>query len=1460
MPPLVFISYSHKDRAEKDELVAYLRVLQNAGLIDIWADDQIEAGADWKAEIKAAISRAKIAILLISANFLNQDYIMKEEVPELLESRANEDLILMPIIARTCTWQAISWLEGVKIWPNDGKPIWGEGHRRVGKILTFIADQIKLIVEKDFDSTFVSTLMAIDSSMRGSSAELPPRNSNESGSLNNHSRPFVYVSYSHKDRAEKDELVAYLRVLQNAGLIDIWVDDQIEVGTDWEAEIKAAISRAKIAILLISANFLSSEFIMKEEVPELLKYRAKGTLTVLPVLARACVWQAFHWLTQMDELLSQGPIWSSDQYSVERALIQVINQVETYLAVTPYNSSVSTLADTKLASSPFKHSIPEHSRPLVYVSYSSADEKEKEVLLHHLLVLQNAGLINIWSDDAMGDDDLDKYIEIIIQKIKEAKVAILLISANYLISDYIQDIEMPQILQRHEEGELFLVPIIARLCPWNLLPEFARMVVRPKHYKPIWKENDHYVDQELTSIVYELGMMVCSLYPEPSSSQVNIARHFQPLIYISYSTNDEKEKEILSSYLKPLQDDKLIYIWTPDQLYPGVDRKQETDQAIAKAKIAILLISPSFLNSGSILNEEIPELLMRRRQEGLIVLPIIIQDCSWRAHDWLNQMKVWPEDHQPIWASDDDRVEKKLQLIAQEITDLVLAKTKYFVERPVQFNRVTDYLLSAAFSKQAPVITLYGEDGSGKTVLAQAVLRSSQIKDKFTDILWVNLGQYSNLFTVIVDQIKKISGDEECFSDIKSASIRLKSLLANRRILLVLDNVCHADQIEPFLVRDNPDYAYLIISRRDVFREVEAQSVAVPAMTIDEATQLLLNWVGQSSNDRQNFQQLAEYLGRWPILLELAAIKLQHQIIRTTQASSLTEAVIKLQQHLADKGFHRFFNINELERNQVVNILLDLILEDIDQWAENYLQLVVFPEEVDIPLVTIARLWAHTTGLNEEASLELLLALQDQDLFTYYDPFNKTVRIHSVIRRCLEYRQSDNLVDLHQDLLEAYQQQASHPELENSTSTLTWTKLPHDEPYMWRYLAFHLMGAQRNDELIATVKDIYYLATKSFLHHPVIVEDDLIATQNVAPTDNTLNLLHHHFVQARHLLTQGQTLNDVAMTLYSRIAQIENLVEISQISRVKPACFPLIPLHPLPDLPGTNPPDPFKRDENDIFSCVFSSDGQFALAACHDNTVKLWDVQTGQMDQIFEGHTGWVRDGALSPDGQFILSASYDNTLILWDIQSKKIDKVFQGHTGPVTGCTFSPDGQYVLSSSWDKSLKLWKAQTGQIMLTFEGHHSYVWDCKFSPDGQYILSASMDKTLKLWDAQTGELSSIFKGHEGGVTACTFSPNGQFVLSASLDGNLNLWDITTSKILQTLKGHLSHVWSCAFSPDGQNIISTSWDKTLKLWSANNGDCLATLHVDGVLNDCDFSPDGQNIVAGGSRGLYFLKLII
>lgn len=143
--PLVFISYSRRDEAEKNELLSHLRVLQQAGLVDVWSDDRIRPGMDWQWEIDQAMAQAQIAILLITTNYLASDF-MNQQIRTLLERRNREGLIVFPVIARACAWDKVDWLRRMEVRPKGGQPVWRDQGNPVDEGLAAIAGEVADIV------------------------------------------------------------------------------------------------------------------------------------------------------------------------------------------------------------------------------------------------------------------------------------------------------------------------------------------------------------------------------------------------------------------------------------------------------------------------------------------------------------------------------------------------------------------------------------------------------------------------------------------------------------------------------------------------------------------------------------------------------------------------------------------------------------------------------------------------------------------------------------------------------------------------------------------------------------------------------------------------------------------------------------------------------------------------------------------------------------------------------------------------------------------------------------------------------------------------------------------------------------------------------------------------------------------------------------------------------------------
>jgi len=119
----IFISYSHNDREYLDRLLIHLKPLEKEGLIDVWADTRLKAGDQWRVEIKKALDRASVAILLVSADFLASDFITENELPPLLLKAQEQGTRIIPVILKPCRFARDKNLQQFQAFNNPSETV-----------------------------------------------------------------------------------------------------------------------------------------------------------------------------------------------------------------------------------------------------------------------------------------------------------------------------------------------------------------------------------------------------------------------------------------------------------------------------------------------------------------------------------------------------------------------------------------------------------------------------------------------------------------------------------------------------------------------------------------------------------------------------------------------------------------------------------------------------------------------------------------------------------------------------------------------------------------------------------------------------------------------------------------------------------------------------------------------------------------------------------------------------------------------------------------------------------------------------------------------------------------------------------------------------------------------------------------------------------------------------------------
>ncbi|KAI8074535.1 quinon protein alcohol dehydrogenase-like superfamily [Gongronella butleri] len=283
--------------------------------------------------------------------------------------------------------------------------------------------------------------------------------------------------------------------------------------------------------------------------------------------------------------------------------------------------------------------------------------------------------------------------------------------------------------------------------------------------------------------------------------------------------------------------------------------------------------------------------------------------------------------------------------------------------------------------------------------------------------------------------------------------------------------------------------------------------------------------------------------------------------------------------------------------------------------------------------------------------------------------------------------------------------------------------------------------------------------------------------------------------------------------------------------------------------------------------CVqFCDSANVVMTGSYDKTIRIWNMETGELIRVLNGHTRCVR--ALQFDDAKLVSGAMDNTLKIWNWQTGQLIRTLEGHTGGVLSLHF--DCRLMASGSTDRTIRLWDFQKAECC-TLTGHVEWVNCVRLCPNDT-LVSASDDSTIRLWDLTSRQCLREFKGHVGQVQMALPSPKGfthrlldeeqhidpnQRLVGAN--GNTSAGCDSTARqqeqhhhLLQQQQQQQQHLRTMATPPspatnaakaadkasnpasDVPIIVSGSLDNTIKMWNMDSGACLRTLfgHVEGV----------------------------
>lgn len=318
-------------------------------------------------------------------------------------------------------------------------------------------------------------------------------------------------------------------------------------------------------------------------------------------------------------------------------------------------------------------------------------------------------------------------------------------------------------------------------------------------------------------------------------------------------------------------------------------------------------------------------------------------------------------------------------------------------------------------------------------------------------------------------------------------------------------------------------------------------------------------------------------------------------------------------------------------------------------------------------------------------------------------------------------------------------------------------------------------------------------------------------------------------------------------------------------------------------------------------AALFISDGANVVTAGEDGRAKIWTRAKERVGTELLGHSDQILSLAISPDQTKILTGSKNRTARLWDAESGRLEQTYQ-HKDEVEGVIFSSDGTHFVARQKNGAAILW-SNAGSEVARIEG--GFINAASFSPDQRRILIGTNSGYVRLWNVASRAIepawanpcegaSACPRKHEYAVNAVHFSPKGDWAVSTGHDNIAKIWDLTSANVragmnlsdvayavaihpsgeriafglgngdikiyqpgkaepLAVLSGHGQRILALSYSANGATLLSSSQDQTARLWDAATYEELAALrgHRQEVTGAA-FAPDGRSILTASADG--------
>jgi hypothetical protein len=620
----------------------------------------------------------------------------------------------------------------------------------------------------------------------------------------------------------------------------------------------------------------------------------------------------------------------------------------------------------------------------------------------------------------------------------------------------------------------------------------------------------------------------------------------------------------------------------------------------------------------------------------------------------------------------------------------------WVVGRPGEVGQVVAGLRRRRGGTVGITTGLHGAGGFGKTTLAAVVCADRRVRRRFRGRIYrVTVGRdvrgRAAVAAKVCEVIRSVFDDDRPFEDPGQAGAYLGRLMDGQRgMLLVIDDVWEAEQLEPFLNLGRRCMR-LVTTRVPGVLPAGAARVRVDQMS-DEQARRVLTWELPPMAEPVAAGLLAA-TGRWPLLLRQVNRLIVDAVATGQPVSDAGRDVLDLLDTAGPAGVSDLngsavgLDPNDpIQRARAVRATIDAGSDRLPgQGAERFAELGIFAEDEAVPVDLVLSLWAATAGLDPMRGRQLCRQMDALSLVTL-DAGRGVVFLHDVVRDYLRVnlgpRRLQSLNGAFLDAVAATVPTAGQVTAGTPNPRVAWWDLDDTSPYLWDQLIWHLLEAGRVDQADAVAGDLRWVGARLQRFGPTAPYTDL--SQVPTPRAATLRA---GLSRASHLLTPTTPARCVADVLHSRLAQEpgwETQVAALRDTMPRPR---LVNHWPLPDQPDPAARRTITGHTGGVRAVAVAPDGTWIATGGADRTVRVWDVASGQQRARLTGHLGGVRAVAVAPDGTWIATGGADRTVRVWDVSRQSCKAMMRVERG-LAGCAWIA-GTNLLTTAGDSGIYL---------------------------------------------------------------------------------------------------------------------------------------------------------------------------